>query len=157
MKLKGVSYTYIVLIPTMSAVIVASLSLEYFSSRLLPMVIAGLVLVFAAIGVVKESRQGNEKAGTASAKGPGSGEALPDWRGYLPMSGWILGFFLSIYLFGFVAAIVIFVYSYLKVHGMRPRTSIVYALATAAITYALFGVALKIHLYRGLLPSLLLE
>lgn len=156
MKPRGVSYSYIVLIPMMSAVIVAAHSMEYFTSKLLPMLIAALILLLAAIGLVREVRQGVRPGRGTPAKAPGGGEDSPGWSGYLPMSGWILGFLAGIYLLGFVAAVLILVFSYLKVHGMRAPTCVLYALAATAVTYALFGVALKIHLYPGLLRTLLL-
>jgi len=65
--------------------------------------------------------------------------------------GTLPGFFLGIYLLGFLIAIPLFILSYMKWLGTGWRVAITFTLIIPAIIYSAFEVGLHIDLYRGLL------
>ncbi len=141
-KMQGSSWFLVVIIAVMLAVIVLSLRMEYLESKLLPLIISGAVLVLAAIRLGKEIFKGVPD---------GSEETGEGWRGYLISGAWAVGFFLAIYLLGFIIAIPLFILSYMKSHGTRWLVAIIWTILLPAFIYGLFELTLKVTLYRGLL------
>jgi len=62
-----------------------------------------------------------------------------------------VGFFVAIYLLGFIIAIPLFILAYMKAHGTRWLAAITFAILTPTIIYGIFELALGVVLYRGLL------
>ncbi len=152
MKIKGSSYFLIVIILIMLVTIVASLRMEDFESKFLPLTFASLILVLAVMRLWREIKAGGETAGTTADDETGSASAdAVGWRGYLVHGSWVVGFALGIYLLGFLVAIPIFMLAYMRWLGTRWLTVIISAIVTPAILYGLFEIALKTVLYRGLL------
>lgn len=152
MKIRGSSYFYIVIMVIMLVVIGLSLGMEYFESKLLPLIIGGIVFVLAAVGLRKEILVGDEHEATVTEGDETRREETGvSWRGYLLAGAWVAGFFLAIYLLGFIIAIPLFILSYMKAHGTRWLLAIIFAILTPLLIYGLFELALRVVLYRGLL------
>ena len=156
MKIKGSSYFFMVIMAFMLVAIGLSLRMEYFESKLLPLVIGGAVFVLSAIGLWREILAG-KKQEAAVTEGDTTKvteeEAKESWRGYLLAGAWVVGFFLGIYLVGFVIAIPVFVLFYMKSHGTRWLVAITFAALTTVLIYGVFEFALGVDLYRGLFFS----
>ena len=151
MKMRGISYFYLIIMVIMLVIIGLSLRMEYFASKLLPLVFSSTVFVLAAIGLGREILT-KEKSGATVAGGEAGKqeESRESWRGSLVAGAWVAGFFLVIYLLGFIIAIPLFVLSYMKLHGTRWVVAIVFAVLASALIYGGFELALKVNLYKGL-------
>ena len=152
MKIKGSSYFLIVIMIVMLVIIGFSLRMEYFESKLLPLVISSAVFVLAAIGLGREIKAGIKGEATVTGgettEREESGEG---WRGYLLAGAWVAGFLLVIYLLGFLIAIPLFIIAYMKSHGTRWLVASTSAILTTVLIYVLFELGLGVILYRGLL------
>ncbi len=154
MKIRGSSYFLIVIMIIMLVIIGLSLRMEYFESKLLPLVIGSAVFVLAAIGLGREIMAGGEREATvARGETTTREETREGWRGYLLAGAWVAGFFLAIYLLGFIIAIPVFILAYMKSHGTRWLAAIAFAILSPLVIYGVFELALRVILYRGLLFS----
>ncbi len=156
MKLTGTAYFYIIIMALTVVVIVTSLRMEYFMSKLLPLIIGSIVFLLSAIGLVQEMLAGDKPEATVTDdETPGEAKAEDKLREYLPIGAWLGGFSLAIYLLGFVITIPLFVFAYMKSHGIGWLAAIIYATLITAFIYGTFELALGVTLYRGqLLPAL---
>jgi len=154
MKKREYLYSYIAAIVLALVFMGLSLKMEYFSAKMLPLIISSVVIILAAIGLSRGILARGESGTTAvrdeADNGEGTGES---WYRYALVGAWVVGFFLAVYLLGFIIAIPLFVLSYMKTHGTKWRTAITYAILTTGIVYGVFIVALKVYLYEGLLFS----
>lgn len=148
MKAKGNVYIYIVIMVIVAALMGLSVTMEDIQTKLLPLMLGGIIIVLGGVGLWGEIRG---KSKTAPA-GAGS-EKTPGWRKLLLNLAWVIGFFLGIYLVGFFIAIPLFVLVYMKWLEVKWRTAVIYAVVTLGTIYAAFGIALKVDLYRGLFFS----
>ena len=156
MKIRGSSYFFITLMVIMVVIIGLSLRMEHFETKLLPLVIGSAVFVLSAIGLWREISAGNQQEVTVTGGDTTRAEeAKESWRGYLLAGSWVVGFFLVIYLLGFIIAIPLFIISYMKTHGMRWLTAIAFTILTPLLIYGIFELALGVDLYRGLFLTLL--
>ena len=149
MKIRGSTYFLMLILAVTLFVIISSLTMESFSSKLLPLVIGGATFILAALQFAGELK---------GVKTPAEGEtAAPGavWSGYLIVTMWIGGFFLSIYLLGFVIAIAWFILAYMKKHGTGWLTAIIYAGVTTTAVYVMFGYLMKVELYSGIVFCLI--
>ncbi len=147
MKLRGSSYFLILIMVIMLVAIIAALRMEYFASKLLPVLVGSLVFILATIELGREllTRHGS----TAIVTDMGAETKAPP-RKYVLTGGWIVGFFLAIYLLGFLVAIPLFVLFYSKSHGTRWLVAIILAILMTAVASA-FQFFLMVDLYQGLL------
>ena len=73
------------------------------------------------------------------------------WKEFNPFA-WIIGLFLIIYVAGFMVAIPIFLFFYLKVRSNEKLGfTIIFTLSTWVVLYLFFVVLLKIPLYPGVI------
>ena len=151
MKIRAGSYFLILIIIIALVAIILSLRMEYFSSKLLPLIVSGTILVLAAIELVREQLKPTSLE-TSAAEGNVSTRAETEngWRGYLSPGGWVAGFVLSIFLLGFTISIALFAFSYLKSQGTRWVTAIAFAIITTVVCYVPFELLMGFKLYRGL-------
>ncbi|MBI4286344.1 MAG: tripartite tricarboxylate transporter TctB family protein [Chloroflexi bacterium] len=150
MKLKADSYSYIAVMAIMLVIIASALSMKYAQSKLLPLTFSSLVFVLAAAGLWRDF---STKSPTLTAIGEDKREEKKSGvtlRGYLTIWAWVVGFFLAIYLLGFVVAIAAFVLAYIKSHGVSWRLALTFSGLTTAFVYAVFERLLDVVLYRGL-------
>ncbi len=69
--------------------------------------------------------------------------------------GWVLGAALGVYLFGFLVAIALFVFAYLKQRGRGWTAAVITAAVTTVLIFGIFQYALEFELYEGLIYNLL--
>jgi len=154
MKKRESIYSYIVALAFGLVIVGLSLGMEYFSAKMLPLVISSVVIILAAIGLSREILARGESGTTTAPDETDSGEGAGEsWYQYALVGIWLVGLLLAIYLVGFIIAIPLFVLSYMKTHGTKWRSAITFAVLTTAIVYGVFVVALKVYLYEGLLFS----
>lgn len=154
MKMSGNSYFLMIIMVIMLVVIGLSLGMENIKTKFLPLLIGGTVFVLAAIGLMKEMRaQRKPVARVTRDKTGGMEEDRKGILGYLPIGAWVVGFFLAIYLVGFITAIPLFVLAYMKSHGIRWLVAITSTAVTTAIVYGVFQLALRIDLHPGLIST----
>lgn len=149
-KLTGSACSLIVVIALMLAAIGLSQKLEYSASKLLPLIIGGFVLILSIIALVMETLAGSgqdavaKNVETAAEKDAGNRRKV-----YLGMAGWIFGFAIAIYVFGFMISTPVFVGAYMKRHGSAWPGVVATAGIFSVIFYGLFNVALQADLYSG--------
>ena len=158
MKLRGNSYFLIVIMVIVLVMIVLSLRMEFLTSKLLPLLIGSIVFILAAIGLVQEIVTRDETKAITNESETGEGEKVRiRLREYLPIGSWVIGVTLAVYLVGFIITIPLFVFAYMKSHGVRWLLSITAAVLTTVFVYTLFELALRVELYRGLLFTSLIQ
>lgn len=144
MRMDGSAYFYLGIMILMVSIIAWSLRMEYFESKLLPIIVAGGVFVMSGAGMWHESQKARQAAPVAKQ------EKLASRRGYALAIAWVAAFFLGILFLGYIIAIALFVLAYMKSHGSRWPVAIGLAIITPAFMYIVFELALKIELFRGL-------
>ncbi|MFC1907309.1 tripartite tricarboxylate transporter TctB family protein [Chloroflexota bacterium] len=158
MRLNANAYVLIGCIAVMLFVLGWSLlMMEYFASKLLPIVISSIVLGLASIGLGREIltvRKQQETVSQGDREVEASGQPQETWHGYLLNGAWVVGFVLGLYFLGFLIAAPLFILSYMRWLRTRWHVTIICAILAPAILYAVFEVALKVELYRGLLRTL---
>ncbi|MFC1903057.1 tripartite tricarboxylate transporter TctB family protein [Chloroflexota bacterium] len=65
--------------------------------------------------------------------------------------GWVIAFMLGIYLLGFIIAIPLFTFSYLKWRRRSWISAIVFSGAMLASIYGIFSLGLKVPLFEGVI------
>lgn len=148
MKLKPGSYFLIFIMALSLAVALGTLSLRYQSTKILPMIISGLIFVLAAIALIRDLLSKKD------TRGP---EEETPLNVYWRTGIWILALAMGIWILGFLIAIPIFIILYLLKHDTKWLKSIVVGCITSTLLYLAFEVALKVDLYRGLLFSWILN
>ncbi|MFC1979563.1 tripartite tricarboxylate transporter TctB family protein [Chloroflexota bacterium] len=156
MKIRGSSYFLMVTMAVMLAMIITSLRMEHFALKLLPLIVGIAVFVLAAI-VLCRNISAKDKSRAVAAGGEIAEEEQADkmWRQYLPAGAWTVGFFLAIYLFGFIVAIPLLILSYMKSYGVGWLVSIILTVVIPVLIYVAFELVLRVDLYPGLLFTLL--
>ena len=155
MRLNANAYVLIGCIVVMLFVLGWSLlKMEYFASKLLPIVISSIVLVLASIGLGREIltvRKQQETVSQGDREVEARGQPQETWHGYLLNGAWVVGFVGAIYLLGLLITCPLLVFSYTKSHGTRWLTTIIATLVTSVFIHFVFQVGLEIDLYPGLL------
>jgi len=147
MRLRPSSYFLLAVLAVTLAIVVRSLSFPRPETKLLPLIIGGLVFILAAIELVRELRA------KAKPQKETRVEARENLRPYFVVGAWIAGFFVAIYLLGFIIAIPLFVLSYIKSRGIGWLTATSLAVLTTIFIYVVFEWFLKVDLSQGLLLS----
>ena len=150
-KLTGSACSLIVVIVLMLAVISLSQKLEYSASKLLPLIIGGFVLILAIIALITEFLSGSSQDTSTERVKATTEEKDADNRRkvYLEMGGWLFGYAIAIYLFGFMISTPVFVGAYMKRHGSGWPSVVITAGIFSVIFYTVFNVALQADLYSG--------
>jgi len=74
---------------------------------------------------------------------------------FFKILGWILGFYASVYLFGFMITIPVYTVIFMRTHGERWLVATTCAVGTWAVIYVSFSVIAKIALHEGLVFTML--
>ena len=135
----------------MAVVIVSSLLMEEYESRLLPLLVGSLIFILCGIGLWHESRPGSEPETITADDDDAITTTAAEWRAYMINGSWIIGFLLAIWLLGFIVSVAIFVSAYMKWMGTRWTVAILSALIVPLFVYFAFERALEIDLYRGMI------
>jgi hypothetical protein len=150
MKIRASSCFLIVIMAMMLATIGYALRMDYFKSKLLPIVVSSIVFILAAVALKQEGLTAKEQ----KINGIGlsaSQEPKERRHAYLFTGIWVISFTLAIYLVGFLIAIPLFIFAYMRSHGIDWFTAIIFAILTPAFIYGIFEFAVGITLYPGLL------
>jgi len=128
--------------------------MEYFSAKIVPLIIGGIVTFLAVIGLIREiiGKRASETT-TSQDEAEDVAESGESWLRYGVLGAWLVGLFLAVYLVGFLVAIPLFILSYMKTHGAKWHVAIIFAGLVTVIVWVVFEVALKVYLYEGLLFS----
>jgi len=152
MKIRGVSYFYILIIVIMLLVMGLSLRMPYFESKLIPLVVSGLIFILAAIALRRQILIENKLRTTIKEYEAENGESnIQEVRGYLIGVAWVAGFILAVYLVGFIIAIPLLILTYMRSHGIGWPSTVIFAVLLPVIVYFLFEVTMGVELHLGLL------
>jgi hypothetical protein len=139
------------LLVVMAVIIPVTLSYPRTETKLVPLLAASIVFVLAAVQLVRDIRA-NGKAAKPKEESVNAIETKNEFgRRFGVIMCWMSGFFLILYFLGFLVAIPIFVFSYLKLHGYRWLTSITSAIILTVLIHSVFNIALKAQLFKGLI------
>lgn len=144
-------YVYLVVTLLGLAVVIYSLTLEYWGAKFLPLVIGSLIAILAAIGVVGEAfphLKGPEKASASIGQHSNAFEA---WKKYGIATAWLVGLVAGIYVVGFMLSTFLFLLLYMWSRKVKLLTNIIATAVMLAAIYIGFGVLLKIELPKGLI------
>ncbi|MFH1002703.1 MAG: tripartite tricarboxylate transporter TctB family protein [Chloroflexota bacterium] len=151
MKLKPSTWFAIFILLLMVIIIIVSLNYERRELKLMPIIVASGVLVLSVMVLWQETKV-KDRLPSAKQEGvPEGGATQGAGRRLSYTMGWIIALFLGVYLIGLLAAILLFIASYMKVNGWSWRVSLIFSAATTAILYGVFELGLKAGLYRGLI------
>ncbi len=153
MKMKGNSYFLMVIMAIMLVIVGSSLRMDYFKSKLLPILVGSIVFILAAVALKQEIFPAKRQAAAGTGLRAG-GEVKQTGRAYLTAWAWVIGFFVAIYLIGFIIAIPLFILAYMKSHRIGWATAVTFAILTVAFVYGVFDLAVGINLYPGLIFTL---
>jgi hypothetical protein len=144
----------VVIIVLMTGALVMSFQFEYTQAKLAPLAVSIIVLSLSIAQLMKELRgKANEETNIIEAA-DGS-PADKNLGGFIYEILWIVGFIISIYLFGFYIAVPLFSLIYMKSHQAKWIPSISIALMTLVFIYAVFIRILDFRLHSGLIFILL--
>lgn len=131
-------------------------SLTFQSSKTIPLILCGFVILLGAILLIREVFF---KKKLAIDSGPADVKANKveyiRFKKYLPISLWIFGLFGGISLLGFIITTPLFVGSYMKQQGSKWGETLVTTTIFTTIFIVIFNYLLKVNLYEGLIPPLL--
>lgn len=152
MKLRGNSYFLILIMAAMLAMVISSALIEYFESKLLPIVVGSAVFIMAGIELWKTRLlRGKDIETTTRTETSEEVETFGSWRGYLLAGSWVVCFFLAIYLVGLIIAIPLLIITYMRSHGIGWLATITFTVVTPVLVYGIFKLVLEVELYPGLL------
>ena len=118
-------------------------------ARLFPWVVGlpATVLMFIQTGKeISRLRQGTKEDEDA-------GQEVGDTRAYVLIIAWMVGFLIMIYILGFLAGIPLFVFLYLKTHGLSWFKSLGLAAGLLIVIYLVFALGMEMRLHPGIIFS----
>jgi hypothetical protein len=157
MKIKSKSVFLIFILLLMVFVAGKSLTFGHKEAMLVPLMLSIIIVILGVIELVKEVRSKDEAPPppadeeevsltvVATAEGK-KGEG----RRFAVALGWIGGYALGIYVFGFFLTSLVFGFTYLKARGRSWGSSAVFAACFTAAIYLIFALAFKANLHPGL-------
>ena len=147
MKLKGSFWVAAFFLALGIFGITQSLTFRYWESMVLPLGISIIISILAAVEVIRELLKRRKAAAEETAE---KSEPKIERRRLFLTLGWVAGFCLAVYLFGFYISIPTFAFGYLKWRRRSWLVALIFAVAILAFSYLVFAVGLKVPLYRGL-------
>ena len=148
MKLKGSFWVAVFFLALGLFGIIQSLTFRYWESMVLPLGVSIIIFILAAVQVARELLKQREAAAKETAE---KSESKIESRRLFLTLGWVSGFCLAIYLFGFYISIPVFAFAYLKWRKRSWLVAIIFAIALLAFSYVVFSIGLKAPLYKGLI------
>lgn len=143
MKRGAESWIYLAIVGLCLVFGLLALQMEQWKARLLPVLLSSAVLLLALAGLCKEYLAASRGGAPASAR---SGEL----GGYLVSGAWVFGFVVLVYFGGFLPGIIVYCFSYAKVHGASWARALLLAVSVSLSVYLVFEVLLGVKLYGGL-------
>lgn len=133
----------------MIGILIVSSGFRFIGAKLLPMAVAGVVLILSVIELVRDV--GRNKISSVQKKQEEKQTHQSVSHRYLLEGSWIVAFFLALYLVGFLVAMCLFILFYLKWHRRRWRTAILMAITVSVLIYVVFTYLFGLTLYPGLI------
>ena len=122
-----------------------------FKARLFPLFALSAALILLIIQVIREITHYREKEPVKTGKGK-------DFRlKYVAIGSWLVATLMMLWVLGFMGTVVLLPFFYLRFHKERWLISITLPLGCGVFFYTLFGLALRMSLYPGILFSKLFE
>ena len=153
MQRKTGLYFLLSLITLMFVILIVSFNFQYLETKLMPMVVAGIILILACIELYRERSQQQ----TQSPDHDATFEHKEIIKKYLFEATWVLGLLFAVYFFGFLLAIPAFIFFYLKIHQKSWKISILVSIVTTALLYGSFQYLLQADLYQGIILETLVR
>ena len=136
------------LVPTMSYPL---------KSRLFPSIALFTILVLLVAQIIKEisalKKSGSEREEPSGEEGTSRGL----WSKHFAIWAWLAGTLIMLCVFGFMGTVLLLPFLYLRSHKESWLLSVALSLGCGIFFYALFGWALAMPLYPGILFSQFLE
>ncbi len=118
-----------------------------FNARLFPILTISFMLILLIVQIIREVSVLRRKE---AAKGE---EVEKLGREHLVIGAWFGGTLLILWLFGFMATVIILPFIYLRVYRERWLLSITVPLGAGIFFYSIFQMALGVSLYPGFIFS----
>ncbi len=150
MRIRASSFFLFFVLLLMLVFIVTAVPFQYLESKLLPLTVASIVFVLAAIQLGRETLAKDKSQPAAPTEELEQKSKAREALRLESVLGWVAGYVLGIYLLGFLIAIPLLVLSFLKVRGRRWLTAILVAAVTTFFMYV-FEIGMGVKLYRGLI------
>ena len=150
MKLKSSSYFLLLVLIFAFCMGVSALGYSNIKDKAIPLCISGLVIVLGVIQLLRELMEAKKEVKEKAENGAEGGRVFSEMKSYLLIFAWIAGLVVSIYIFGFLISIFLFIAAYLKTTGSSWSMSIIPAIITTAIVYAVFIRFLGGELFPGI-------
>ena len=131
--------------------IIQSLTFRYWESMVLPLTVSSLIFIIAAVEVGRELHRKPKPETTIQIKS--HKENGVELRRLCLILGWAAAFMFSIYLLGFIIAIPLFTFSYLKWRRRSWLTAIVFCIVMTFLVYGIFTLGLRVPLFKGVIFS----
>jgi len=141
-----------ILFVVMIAAIVATLSYPV-KARLFPFIVIGISIILLMGELTKAFfaiRSPRQDGGLKREKQPENGNANSR-KIFWGMLAWIGGLAMSIWILGYIVALPLYTFIYLRLHDQKWRWAISLSIAMFIIVYIGFNTLLKIPLYEGLI------
>ena len=117
------------------------------TAMLFPWIIGGAASILLLWEILREFREELRETPLRKQEKINSKEL----KNFLDGIAWTIVILPLIYLLGFLVAIPLYLFSYLKLHGYKVSFCIVLSLCVEAFFYLVFVVALEVNSYEGLL------
>ena len=157
MKIKPKSFFLIFILLLVIVAGGMSLTFGHYEAMLVPLLLSICIFVLGLTELVRELRSKDKKLQPTEddedirpAVVSAADESAQGHRFFMAL-GWIGGFALAIYVFGFFLSASLFGVSYLRGRGRSWLLSAVFALCFTGALYVVFEVGFRSHLYRGLI------
>jgi hypothetical protein len=148
------AWSLLVIIALVLIFIHNALKLEFWVSKIVPMLVCILILILSLIAIFKEIFHKQTSSEEINMKGKTEDE-IEIRKSPLPVTIWILGYFAGIYFIGFLIATPLFVGGYMKQNGSKWSQTLVTTVIFSTLFIILFNYVLKADLYHGVLISAL--
>ena len=154
MKIKHSSYFLICLIVASLYFIGESLSFGSREASLVPLLLSCAIFALAAVELWRElpRKEAKQTSVTVDAS-KHFGSQLSRGGAVL---GWALGFLGGIYLLGFLIAIPLFTFAYLKVKKRAWLVAILLSIVITTFIYCMFEIGFQLQLFRGKILELII-
>lgn len=120
-------------------------------SKLFPLIALGVALILLVIQVFHEFS-------ALKQRDPSEEREVKNLRSeHWAIWVWLMGTLMLLWIFGFMGTVVLFPFLYLRFHQERWLISITIPVGCGVFFYTLFGLALDMPLYPGILFSIILE
>ena len=157
--MKGGIFILVVLIMTMIVCLVASAGYPLLQAKIMPLIVCGVILILSAVELVREVSQRKKALAPKRMALSDDDEEEIDREttaaAYLKEGAWMFGFFLVIYVIGFIAGIGVFTAVYAGVRKTKWPIAVSLGVLMTLVAYVLFAYLVNSELYPGIIPRAL--